>query len=67
MNPDPDHVQVLAVSMHAVECLPGVMPYDRYSRRRRDQHERRAHLLLNRLDNAGYTLTATSNNQEERP
>lgn len=57
MTPDPDHVQVLAVSMHAVDCLPGVMPYDRYSERHRKSHERKAHLFLNRLHNAGYTLT----------
>jgi hypothetical protein len=62
VTPDPDHVQVLAKSLHTVQCLPGVMPYDRYSIRHRQQHEKYAHLLLNGLHNAGYALTTTEEN-----
>jgi hypothetical protein len=59
MTPDPDHVQVLAAQLHTVECLPGSMPYARYSDRHRGVHERRARLVLSGLSDAGYTLTAT--------
>jgi hypothetical protein len=40
--------------------------YDRYSPGHREQHERKAHLVLNGLANGGRVLTATSNDQEER-
>lgn len=57
-TPDPDHVQVVAAQMHTVECLPGSLPYARFSQRHRDVHARRAKLLLSGLGNAGYTLTS---------
>ncbi len=59
MSPDPDHVQVLAVSLHTVDCLPGSMPYARYSPAHHRQHERRASQLLAALLNAGYVLATT--------
>lgn len=54
---DPDQVQVLAAQLHVVECLPGSMPYARYSIRHRQVHERRAGRILTGLSDAGYHLT----------
>jgi hypothetical protein len=55
--PDPDAVQVLAAALHAVECLPGAIPYSRYSVRHHEVHARRARLVLARTGEAGYHLT----------
>lgn len=57
MTLDPDHVQVLAAQLHAVFCLPGSAPRDRYSKTHLGADERNAAHLLAGLANAGYVLT----------
>lgn len=55
---DQDAVQVLAVQLHRVECLPGSNPYARYSQEHRNVHARRAKLILFGLSEAGFHLTS---------
>lgn len=57
MKPDPDHLEAVTVTDHIVRCMPGAMPYERYSRLHRKDHDGFAHQFLNRLANAGWTLT----------
>jgi hypothetical protein len=56
MTPDPDHVRVLELSFHIIDCQPA-MPYERYGEKHRKGHNRRAKEFLARIQNAGYTLT----------
>lgn len=57
MTPDPDHLRVVELTTHNIECQPDV-PYERYGRRHRKDHHDFAHQFLNGLHNAGYTLTS---------
>lgn len=59
MTPDPDHVRVLELSLHIVQCAPGDMPYERYGVKHRKRHHDLAEQLLGRIQNAGYTLTTS--------
>lgn len=58
MDPEPDHVQVLAVQLHVVDCPSKSLPYANSSQRHRKAHVSCSSRVLTGLRNAGYTLTS---------
>ena len=67
MTPDPDHQRVTERLLHVIDCPPSPVPYERCGKEHRERHKRFAKQLLAGYQNSGYTLTSSSDNQEERP